>query len=187
MQCDKCGAVAEDGTAVCPQCGGPLAAVEGAKMAPMTLSPRDRKRPAWLIPVVAAVVLLAIAAAAFLLLPRTPALTGPAGAAQRLLQAAAVYDAAGYLDNATHGSLNATDIAAFTKQVENAKTQANGAPNVKDIKIIATTMDPTDKNKAVVELSAQWLTDPSKGTYTARTDKISVVNEDGKWQVVLFP
>jgi len=187
MLCDKCGAVADGGAAVCPECGGTLAIAEIAKRAPMTRSPRDRKRPAWLIPAVAAVVLLGIAAAAFLLWPRTPALTGPAGAVQRMLEASAVYDAAGYLDNATHGSLTATDVAAFTKQVENAKAQAKGAPNVKDVKIIATTYDPADKNKAAVELSAQWLTDPVKGTYTTRTDRISVVYKDNKWQVVLFP
>jgi len=187
MLCDKCGAVAEDGTTVCPECGVKLAIAEATRRAPMTRSPGDRTRPAWLIPVVAVVVLIVIAVAAFFLWPRTPALVGPAGAAQRMLDASAVYDAAGYLDNATHGSLTATDVAAFTKQVENAKAQAKGAPNVKDVKIIATTYDSADKNKAVVELSAQWLTDPVKGTYTTRTDRISVVYKDNKWQVVLFP
>jgi len=183
MVCDKCGAAVADGATVCPQCGESLAP-------PTASAPAKRvsgsKRSAWRVPVII-VIVLAIAAAAYFLWPRTPALVGPAGAAMRMLEASAVYDAAGYLDNATHGSLTATDVAAFTKQVENAKVQAKGAPNVKDIKIITTTYDPADKNKAVVELSAQWLTDPAKGTYTQRTDRISVVYKDGKWQVVLFP
>lgn len=182
MVCDKCGAAVADGATVCPKCGdslAPTASVPGKRVS-------GPKRSVWRVPVIIAV-LVVIAVAAFFLWPRTPAAVGPAGAAQRMLEASAVYDAAGYLDNATHGSLTATDVAAFTKQVEDAKAQAKGAPNVKDVKIIGTTYDPADKNKAVVEFSAQWLTDPTKGTYTMRTDRITVVYKDNEWQVVLFP
>jgi hypothetical protein len=184
MLCEKCGAPAVDGAAFCPECGEPLAA---SVAEPMTTSaPSASKRPAWLVPVIAVAVLLAVAAAAYLLWPKSTALPGPAGAAQRMMEAFASYDAAAILDNATHASMTATDVAAFTKQAEDAKKLANGRPGLKDLKILTTTTDPTDENKAVVTLSAQWLTDQAKGTYTTRTETVTVVKKDGKWLVQLF-
>jgi hypothetical protein len=144
------------------------------------------KRPAWLVPAVAAIALIAIVAAGVYFLWPKAALSGPEGAATRMLEAYAAYDGAGMLDNATHASMTATDVAAFEKQVADAKAASGGKPNLTDLQILKTTVDPKDPNTAVVQVSAQWLTDPVKGTYTQRTDQLSVVYKDGEWLVQLF-
>jgi len=185
MICEKCGAAAADGAATCPECGEPLSSAAPAAVAPVPVASAS-KRPAWLVPVVAVLALLVIAAGAYFLVPRSATASGPAGAAQRMMEAFADYDAEGILDNATHASMTATDVAAFEKQAADAKKLANGKPGLKDLKIVKTTIDKTDKNKAVVELTAQWLTDQAKGTYTQRTETITVIFKDGKWQVQLF-
>lgn len=185
MQCQKCGATVADGAATCPACGEPMTGP-----APMSGSSTARasRRPAWLIPVIAVVVLAIIAVGAYFLWPKVTGGTqsGPAGAVTRMMGAFAAYDAAGILDNATHASMTATDVAAFTKQAADAKKLAGGKPGLKDLKIVKTTIDAKDKNKAVVQLTAQWLTDQAKGTYVQRTETLTVVLKDGKWQVQLF-
>jgi hypothetical protein len=190
MRCEKCGAAADDGATFCAECGEPLAAPAAGSNADaplyVSVARTPRKRPKWLAPALGVLVLLLIAGGAYLLWPKATVLPGPAGAAQRMMQAFAAYDAAAILENATHSSMTATDVAAFTKQAEDAKKLANGQPGLKDLTILKTTIDPTDKSKAVVQLSAQWLTDQAKGTYTLRTETITVVYKDGKWQVQLF-
>jgi len=182
MLCDKCGASIADGVAVCPECGESVAP---ATTLPGTFAAPASKRPAWLVPVIAAVVLVAIAAGAYLLWPKS-ATSGPEGAVTRMMQAFAAYDAQGILDNATHASMSTTDVAAFAKQATEAKKLAGDKPGLKDLKIVKTTPDAKDKNTAVVQVSAQWLTDQAKGTYTQRTETLTVVFQDGKWQVRLF-
>jgi zinc-ribbon domain len=192
MRCENCGAAVADDAATCPECGeslSPAAAAHPAASAPLKVpGAKGFTRPAWLIPVIAVVVLVAILAGVFfLLVPKLTALGGPEGAVQRMLQAYAVYDGAGMLDNATHASVTTSDVAAFEKQVAAAKTAANDAPNLKNLQIVSTEYpDPKDKNTAVVKVSGEWLTDPAKGTYTQRTETVTVVFRDGKWQVVLF-
>lgn len=194
MICEKCGAPAVDGAAVCPECGEPMVRT-GALSPAMSVPAKpavsvpaqagSSKRPAWLIPAVAAIALIAIVAAGVFLWPKA-ALTGPGGAATRMLEAYAAYDGAGMLENATHASMTTTDVAAFEKQVADAKAASGGKPNLTDLQIMKTTVDPKDPNTAVVQVSAQWLTDPVKGTYTQRTDQLSVVYKDGRWLVQLF-
>jgi len=190
MQCEKCGAAAAEGAAVCPECGDRLGTATPVPVpAPGATVPAvpASQRPAWLVPVVALLVLAVIAAAAyFLWLKPTTTVGGPAGAATRMMEAFAAYDAEGILDNATHASMSTTDVAAFTKQAADAKKLAAGKPGLKDLKILETTVDPADKNTAIVKLSAQWLTDQEKGTYTQRTETLTVIKKDGKWQVRLF-
>lgn len=191
MLCDKCGATAADGTAVCPECGEPMAPAVfvpvPAPEATVPTVPRSQ-RPAWLIPAIAVAVLLVIAAAAYFLWPTITgsAESAPAAAVVRMMDSFAAYDAQGILDNATHASMSTTDVAAFVKQAESAKKLAAGKPGLKDLKVLKTTYDAKDKNTAVVQVSAQWLTDQAKGTYTQRTETLTVILKDGKWQVRLF-
>lgn len=164
-------------------------ATDGAVTAPKARAPREPfKLPTWAVPATVAVAVIAAIAlvVVYFIVPRLTTVTGPEGAAQRMMQAFGSYDAQGVLDNATHPSLTATDIVAFEKQVAEAKQVAGGKPNLKDLKILSTTVDPADKNTAVIQLSAQWLTDPVKGIYSQRTETVTVVYKDGKWQVVLF-
>lgn len=187
MLCDKCGATVADGAANCPECGAPMApAVAIPVPSPEAIIPAvpRSQRPAWLVPAIAVVVLLAIAAGAYLLWPKEE--SGPAAAVSRMMVAFAAYDAEGILDNATHASMSTTDVAAFVKRAADSKTLAGGKPGLKDFKIVGTTYDAKDKNTAVVKVSAQWLTDQAKGTYTQRTETLTVILKDGKWQVQLF-
>jgi hypothetical protein len=181
MSCDKCGA-ATDGSATCPECGEPLAPVAAMTSAPAA------KRPAWLVPVIAAVVLLAIGVGGYFLWSSVwgPTQSGPEGAVTRMMSAFGTYDGEAMLENVTHASLTATDVASFIKQSNDAKTAAGGKPGLKDLKIVETTYNETDKNTAVVKVSAQWLTDQAKGTYTQRTETLTVILQDGKWLVRLF-
>ncbi len=145
MICEKCGAAAADGTAMCPECGEPMTQAGAAK--PTVSVPAKTgasKRPTWLVPAVAAVVLIAIAAAGVYFLWPKAALAGPEGAATRMLEAYAAYDGAGMLENATHASMTATDIAAFEKQVADAKVASGGKPNLTDLKILKAAVDPKD-------------------------------------------
>jgi hypothetical protein len=138
------------------------------------------------VPVAAAVVFVAIVAAGVYLLWPKGAFSGPEAAATRMLEAYAAYDGAGMLENASHASMTATDIATFEKQVADAKVASGGKPNLTDLAIVKATPVAGDANTVVVQVSAQWLTDPVKGTYTQRTDQMSVVYKDGKWLVQLF-
>jgi hypothetical protein len=115
-------------------------------------------------------------------------LTGndPGSAATRMLKAYANYDSQGILDNSTHTSMAADGIKEFEKQAADAKKAANGTPGVKDIKVVSVTIDSKDSNKATVEISGSWLTDPATGKYEARTEKLQMVKENGKWLVKLF-
>ncbi len=112
---------------------------------------------------------------------------GPEGAVQRMFAATAAYDAQGILDNATHTSMTATDVAAFKKQAADQKALYKDKPYYKDVKIVSTTYpDPKDKNTAVVKLSLQWLSDPANGTYTQRDETVTVLLKDGVWLVKLY-
>jgi hypothetical protein len=115
-------------------------------------------------------------------------LTGndPGSAVTRMLKAYATYDAQGILDNATHTSLQADGIKQFQEQAAGAKKTANGKAGVKDIKILSVTMDAKDPNKATVEITASWLTDPATSKYESKTQKFQMVKENGKWLVKLF-
>lgn len=191
MLCEKCGAAVAEGTANCPECGEPMGvAVTIPVPAPEATVPSvpRSQRPAWLIPAIAVAVLLVIAAGAYFLWPTITGSveTAPAAAVVRMMDSFAAYDAQGILDNATHSSMSTTDVAAFVKQAADAKKLAAGKPGLKDLKIIKTTYDAKDKNTAVVQVSAQWLTDQAKGTYTQRTETLTVVLKDGKWLVRLF-
>jgi hypothetical protein len=170
MKCEKCGATAADGTADCPECGEPMAPSAPAASAPVTAEGAVPKRRVW---------------AGYFLWPKA-AIIGPEGAATRMLEAYAAYDGAGMLANAAPSSLTATDVAAFEKQMADTKVAANGKPTLTDLKILKTTVEPKDPNTAVVQVSAQWLTDPATGTYTQRTDQLTVIYKDGKWLVRLF-
>jgi hypothetical protein len=185
MICEKCGAAATDGTANCPECGEPMAPSAPAASVPVTAEGAVPKRRVWVLTAIGAIVLLAIAAAGYFLWPKA-AIIGPEGAATRMLEAYAAYDGAGMLANAAPSSLTATDVAAFEKQMADTKVAANGKPTLTDLKILKTTVEPKDPNTAVVQVSAQWLTDPATGTYTQRTDQLTVIYKDGKWLVRLF-
>lgn len=201
MRCENCGAAADENTDVCEECGASVrpVAVEpvSSTVGVDTLTdPGERHkqysgpvsgRPSWLIPLVAVVVLAIIAGAAYFMFGRVGALgNGPDDAAVRMMTAFAEYDADGILDNATHASMTATDVAAFERQAADAKKQANGKPGLKDLKVVKTTIDPKKPNEATVQLSAQWLTDPAKGTYAKRTETLTLVKQKGKWLVRLF-
>lgn len=108
----------------------------------------------------------------------------PDAAAVKMLNAYAEYDAAGILDSATHKTLPADGVKEFETQAADAKKRANGKPGVKNIKVVSTKLDK--ETQATVVVSAEWLTDPVKGTYEKREETLTVVKEDGKWLVKLF-
>lgn len=185
MKCTNCGAPIEEGASVCPACGEPVSSDVPVSASVATVG--SSKRPSWLIPVVAVIAVIVIGIGGYLLWSsNTASANTPEAAALRMMNAFATYDGQGVLDNATHASLTATDQVAFKKQAVDAKTKAKNLPAVKNIKVTKVTQDATDTLAATVELSAQWLTDQAKGTYTTRTETLSMVKQSGKWMVRLF-
>ncbi len=237
MKCEKCGAVAADDVATCPDCGAPLAGADmhPAAVAPLKVTKGLRRRfvpvpdtiavggpgspaqapaqapatapaapaaaktarapfvrPSWLMPAIVAVVAVValaavVAAIVFVVLPKFNQVSGPEGAVQRMMQGFAAYDGKMVLDNATHPSMTSTDALAFEKQLSDLKAAAGGKPYLKDLVIQpATYPDANNKDSARMQMSAQYLTDPAKGTYSLSNETITVVFKDNKWQVVLF-
>jgi len=101
------------------------------------------------------------------------------------MNAYAVYDAKGFLDNVTKASLTATDVASYEAAAASLKADNKDKPQVKDIKVLKVTIDPANPDQATVQLSEQIL-DPVKGTYSPRTDTLSMVKQNGKWLVRLY-
>jgi len=200
MQCDKCGATLGFGADACAKCGAPVDRPEGAA-APIAMDPvadapvavgqsvpvsSASSRPTWIVPVVAAIAVLLIAAGGYFVFRGVGGANGPDAAAVRMMNGFASYNATAILDNATHASLSTTDQAQFAQQAADAKKGNNGLAAVKDIKVVSVTLDPKDPNAATVKLSAQWLTDAAKKVYTARTETLTLVKQNGKWLVRLF-
>jgi len=199
MQCEQCGARLGFGADACAECGAPVKRPAGAAAPDLDLTavdaplpkgidarPSDR-RIGWVLPVVVAVVLIAIAAGGFFLIKGLSGANGPDAAAVRMMNGFANYDADAILDNVTHASLTATDVAMFAQQTADHKRDNNGLVAVKEISVVKVTQDPKTPNVATVQLSARWLTDPAKKTYTTRTETLTLVKQSGKWLVKLFP
>jgi DNA-directed RNA polymerase subunit RPC12/RpoP len=224
MQCTNCGAELQPGATVCPSCesrvvlnkqavatlrkraAAPSAkpaarsAAEGAVKAPKPpKAPKVRDEsepPAWVKPVVVVVAVLAVAAVAWFLYsilnagPNTPD-----GAAVRFMQAYATYDAQGMLDNSTHASFTATDLATFQHDMANAPADSKAHPIYTDIKVSSVTIEPADPNTAIVKLSANMLnsissppsaaaTSSATAADTPRDETLTVVKSStGKWLV----
>jgi hypothetical protein len=138
-------------------------------------------------PIIAAIVFVVVAVTAWGVYSVFSNISGntPDGAALRMMQAYANYDAAGILANATHASLGATDVATFETQAADTKAANGGKPSLKDIVVVSVTPDLKDPNVATVKLTEQIL-DPAKGTYSLRNETLSVVKQSGKWLVRLF-
>lgn len=193
MDCEKCGAEIPEGAETCPECGEPVAAVspEPAPQADTFAEPISDAKPAGggkRIALIAAVVLViaaVIGGAIWFIQGRVTAAASPEAAAKAMLAAYANYDAQGILDNATHASLAASDVAQFSTQAAEAKARAKNVPSVKNVVVGKVTLDTADKNKATVDVTAEWL-DPATGKYSKRTEKLIVVKQDGKWLVQLF-
>ena len=218
MQCTNCGAELQPGATVCPSCevrvvpskqavetprkraAAPVArpaarpAADAAVKAPKPPKVRDASEPpAWVKPAVVVLAVLAVAAVAWFLYsilnagPNTPD-----GAAVRFMQAYATYDAQGMLDNSTHASFTATDLATFQHDMANAPADAKAHPIYTDIKVSSVTIEPADPNTAIVKLSAMMLKSisapPSAATstvaYSPRDETLTVVKSStGKWLV----
>lgn len=193
MDCEKCGAEIPEGAETCPECGESVAATatEPAGQGKMPAEPVSDAKPAGggkrtlLIAAVVLVIAAVIGGAVWFIQGRVAAAASPEAAAKAMLTAYSNYDAQGILDNATHASLAASDVAQFEKQAAEAKTRAKNEPSVKNVVIGKVTLDSADKNKATVDVTAEWL-DPATGKYTKRTEKLIVVKQDGKWLVQLF-
>jgi hypothetical protein len=82
--------------------------------------------------------------------------------------------------------MSAADAATFEQEAAKAKTSAKGKDGVRNFKVGKVTIDAKDSNKAIVEVSGEWLDDPAKGTYTQRTDQLPMIQQSGKWVVQLF-
>ena len=204
MECEKCGAELEEGAEKCQECGEPAAAAASDQEAFFAEEPApaadaaasasvaagDRaEKPAgggkkWLAVVIALVVVVVLAAVGWFGYQSLTKSDSPEAAAKAMLTAYAAYDAQGILDSATHKSLPADGVKEFEKQAAEAKKRAAGKPGVKGFEVIKVTS--VSASEATVEISGQWLTDPAKGTYTKRTEKLTVVKQDGKWLVKLF-
>jgi hypothetical protein len=193
MQCKYCGAPLSDDALTCPECGKstvgaiPTGSTSAPAPAPRPAAARPKGRRTAVVAVVAVVAIAVVAFGGYLAFKQFGASTGPDGAAVRMMNAFATYDAQGILDNATHASLTTTDQAAFAKQADDSKTKNGGLAAVKDIKVVKVTLASQDATTATVQLSAQWLTDAAKKTYTPRTETLTVVKQNGTWLVRLFP
>jgi hypothetical protein len=211
MQCTNCGTELQPGATVCPSCEQRVvltrkavepprrraAATSATADKPFVPQPADAAiivdkraatdRPAWFLPVLAVVIVAAIAAGVwFVSSAMKSSANTPELAATRMMEAYASYDARGMLDNVTRSSLTATDEATFEKQVVDSKVANKGLPVIKDIKVTKVTIDPKDPTKATVQLS-EMILDTAKGTYVARTDTLTVLKQsDGRWLVKLF-
>lgn len=190
MDCDKCGAVVPDGAETCPECGETHAE---PKVTPSTTGTTSDAKPAggnrtMLIVAIAAALVIVIGGGAWFAL-KGGGIGGIGGSdpktvATKMLTAYAAYDAKGILAVSTHGSLDATGTKSFEDAAAQAKTRAAGKAGVKGF-----TVDKVDKSgdqTATVTITGQWLTDPAKGTYAKRTEKLSLVNQKGTWLVQLF-
>lgn len=186
MDCDKCGAVVPEGATTCPECGVPVAG-STAPEAPMAVSgsaPAGGNRMALIIAAAVVAVLLIGGGAWFFMRGGGGVGGDPKAVATKMLTAYAAYDAKGILDVSTHASLDATGTKSFEDAAAQAKTRANGKAGVKDFTIDK--VEQSGDQTATVTITGQWLTDPAKGTYTKRTEKLGIVKEDGKWLVQLF-
>lgn len=142
-------------------------------------------RPRWLVPVSIAVGVVVVAGAAWLgFSGATNGANTPEAAALRMMQAYGSYDAATLLANSTHATLTPAAETAFLQQYAKAKATAKG-PAIKDIAITKVIIDSTDPTEATVKVSEQVL-DPNTGTYSPRTDTLSLVEQNGRWLVRLF-
>ncbi len=201
MQCEECGAVSDSGADVCAECGAPVKSSAGAAASLVSDrvedSPREgtgsapaaAPRPARsrLVLVAAAIAVLLIAAGGYFVWQGLSGANTPGAAAVRMLNGLASYDAKAILDNAAHSSLTATAQAEFAQQAADAKKGNKGLIAVKNVAVVKVTIDPKDPNVATVDLSGLWLTETSKPTYTARTETLTLVRENGTWLVRLFP
>lgn len=191
MQCTNCGAELQAGATVCPSCSQRVVLTKEAVEPPKRTRSRSHgdgthERHWWQVPLVVTLIVVGLAAAGWVVFMVVNTTNNtPDAAALRMMTAYGAYDAQGILDNVTHSSLTPTDIAAFKKQVTDGKATNKGLPWVKNVKIVKTTIDPTDKNSATVQLSEQIL-DPQKGTYSPRNETLSVVKQNGTWLVRLF-
>ncbi|HEY5506247.1 MAG TPA: hypothetical protein VIK83_02035, partial [Coriobacteriia bacterium] len=144
------------------------------------------ERKPWQSPVIVAltVVVIAVTAWAVWTVLSTNNNT-PEATATRMMAAYGAYDAGAILDNVTHNSLTAADLAAFQKQVVDGKAANRGLPWVKDVKIVTATIDSKDPTSATVQLT-EMILDPLKGTYSSRNETLALVKVSGKWLVRLF-
>lgn len=163
----------------------PAAKTAAAPAARPARPARQVSLPKWLIPGLIVAIVVGISGWVLFTVFSGGNANTPDAAALRMMNAYAVYDAQGMLDNMTHASLSATDQATFVTRAAEDKKTNNGKALLTDIKVISVTPDPKDPNTATVKLS-EMILDPTKGTYTARTDTLSVVKQSGKWLVHLF-
>ncbi len=208
MQCAKCGADLQPGATVCPSCETRVVPTRKSVAAPRKRAsapaapaaspavpavpaasaqrPTSAGRPAWQVPALLAVVAVVVAVSGWVVFSvfNTGANT-PEGAALRVMQAYAVYDARGMLNNMTHASLTATDQATFEKQAADTKVANKGVDLLKDIAVTKVTVDPKNPNVATVQLTESIL-DAKTGKYALRNETLSLVKQDGKWLVKLF-
>jgi uncharacterized membrane protein YvbJ len=197
MECTECGAEVPEGSDTCPQCSAAVAApgpeaadtsVDTPTVSTGTDAATDepeRTERRWVPLAVAAVVVVALAVGGFFVWQQVAPPNTPAAAVTRMMTAFSAYDGKGVLDNATHSSMTATDVAAFEQQATTAKSTSKNLPYLKNIKVTKTTL-ASGGATATVQFTASWLTDPTKGTYTVRDETLTVVKQGGKWLVRLF-
>ncbi|HEX9092559.1 MAG TPA: zinc-ribbon domain-containing protein [Coriobacteriia bacterium] len=161
----------------------PAPAAEPVTAAPVIVAPEPGGKKGLLIAIVALIV-IALAAGGWFAYTKLAAAASPESVAVKMLEGYAAYDAQAILNTATHDSLPADGVKEFETQAAEAKTRANGKPGVKSIKVSSVKMDNADQ--ATVVISAEWLTDPAKGTYEKRDETLTVIKKDGKWLVKLF-
>jgi hypothetical protein len=187
MDCEKCGAVVPEGATTCPECGVPVSD-NPAPPANVVVEPAAKPEGGmnkWLIVGIAAVLVVLIGAGAWFVIQGGAAGAGdPKSVATKMLTAYAAYDAKAILDVSTHGSLDSTGTKSFEDAAAAAKVRAAGKPGVKNFAVDS--VDQSGDQTATVTITGQWLTDPAKGTYTKRTEKLGLIKQAGKWLVQLF-
>lgn len=211
MQCKYCGTPLSEDALTCPECGkstvgavvsapmriaapvssDPGASARGSASAPTEPRHAPKKRSAWMrwrktlvITVASVVAATLVGTGIYLIWQKGTNSGGPDTAVLRVMDAFASYDAQGILDNVTHSSLTATDELAYARQAVDQQKASGGQPAVRNIQILHVTQSSPDATSAVVQVQADWL---SSGSYVSRTESLTVVKQDGKWLVYLFP
>ena len=194
MECEKCGAELEEGAEQCGECGEAVAETTGSVEETTTGSDAvtkdatDAEAPASgsNTKIIIGVALALVAAVVGVLIWSQSSGVGsgtPQTAVKTMLDSYASYNAKGLIEATEHPAVSAAEEATLALQAAALKKQANGKPFIKDIVLGKVTN--SGGTTATVEVTANWLSDPAKGTYQKQQVTLTTIKKGGKWLVLL--